>query len=269
MPGGNPMKGVFKAYKKNGEAYFRSSITYKNKHISLGSFDNSRLAHKAYLEACEILFKKRYKLEDYNKSKILSFEKWVILCNYRDNGYYFGNPIYLHKYYFSYFLSPDIELKFDTDDLFYYASHKIHQKGGYFYVNDFGIQQNILTRYGIRNFAVKGIDYRFKNGDEYDFRHYNIEVINPYYGVRREYRRGRMVFVARINIYGTWTIGCYSSPINAAVAYNKAVDFVVSHGISSKSYIKNYIDELNAHDYKEIYEKIKISKRLLKLAKKD
>ena len=126
------MKGVFKAYKKNGEAYFRSSITYKNKHISLGSFDNPKLANKAYLEAYDIVFNKRYNLKDYNKKRTLSFEKLVILCNFRDNGYYFGNPIYLHKYYFSYFLSPDIELKFDTDDLFYYASHKIHKKADTF-----------------------------------------------------------------------------------------------------------------------------------------
>jgi hypothetical protein len=261
------MKGVFKAYKKNGEAYFRSSITYKNKHISLGSFDSPKLANKAYLEAYDIVFNKRYNLKDYNKKRTLSFEKWVILCNFRDNGYYFGNPIYLHKYYFSYFLSPDIELKFDTDDLFYYASHKIHKKGGYFYVNDWGLQQNILNRYGIRNFAVKGLDYRFKNGDYYDFRHYNIEVINSYHGVRKEFRRGRMVFVARINIYGSWTIGTYSSPINAAVAYNKAVDFVISKGISSKNYTKNYIEELDSQAYKEIYEKVKISKKILDMEK--
>ena len=123
-----------------------------------------------------------------------------------------------------------------------------------------GLQQNILNRYGIRNFAVKGLDYRFKNGDYYDFRHYNIEVINSYHGVRKEFRRGRMVFVARINIYGSWTIGTYSSPINAAVAYNKAVDFVISKGISSKNYTKNYIEELDSQAYKEIYEKLRFLK---------
>lgn len=260
------MKGVFKAYKKDGEAYYRSSITYKNKHISLGSFNHPKLANNAYLEGYQILFENLNFLNDYSSNNVLEFEKWVILCNYRDNGYYFGNPIYLHKYYFSYYIDLHTELKFDTDDLFYYASHKIHKKGGYFYVNDCGLQQNILNRYGIRNFAVKDKDYRFKNGDYYDFRHYNIEVINPYYGVSREFRHGKMVFVARINIYGTWTIGLYSSSIHAAIAYNKAVDFVLSKGISSKSYIKNYIEELDSPEYKELYSKIRISKKILNLA---
>ncbi|WP_341877722.1 hypothetical protein [Defluviitalea saccharophila] len=261
------LTGVFKAYKKNGEAYYRSSITYKNKHISLGSFDTPELAHKAYLEAYEVLFNKTSTLSSYSKDHMLSFEKWVIIHNFRDNGYYFGNPIYLHKYYFSYYLDPHTELKFDADDLFYYASHKIHRKNGYFFVNDYGVQQNILNRYGIRNFAVKGRDYRFKNGDYHDFRHYNIEVINPYHGVCKEFRKNKLVYVTRINIYGTWTVGVYSSPVKAAIAYNKAVDFVVSNGISSKNYVKNYIEELDSTQYQEIYAAIKISKKLRSLAR--
>ena len=32
------LPGVYIAYKKNGTAYYRASITYRNKHISLGSF---------------------------------------------------------------------------------------------------------------------------------------------------------------------------------------------------------------------------------------
>ena len=94
------MRGVFKAYKKNGEAYYRSSITYKSKHISLGSFTTAQEANKVYLEAQEILFKKSRELLDYSNDYLLPFEKWVILHNFKDHGYYIGNPIYLHKYYF-------------------------------------------------------------------------------------------------------------------------------------------------------------------------
>lgn len=260
------LKGVFKSYKKNGEAYYRSSITYRNKHISLGSFEYPELANKAYLEAYQVLFNNDKTLLDYSNTMLLSFEKWVVIHNFRDNGYYIGNPIYLHKYYFSYYLDLNTELKFDADDLFYYASHKIHRKAGYFFVNDCGLQQNILNRYGIRNFAVKGRDYRFKNDDYNDFRHYNIEIINPYNGVCREFRKNNLVFVTRINIYGTWTVGVYSSPVHAAVAYNKAVDYVLSKGICSKNYTKNYIEELEPTQYKEIYSKIKISKKLRNLA---
>ena len=51
--------GVFSASKKDGTIYFRSSFTYKNKHISLGSFSTEKDAHKAYLEATEIMTSKK------------------------------------------------------------------------------------------------------------------------------------------------------------------------------------------------------------------
>ena len=52
--------GVSKAKKKNGEVYYRSSITIKTKHISLASYDTPQKAAKAYKEACEILKDKKY-----------------------------------------------------------------------------------------------------------------------------------------------------------------------------------------------------------------
>ena len=45
------LQGVFPAKKKDGSLYFRSSITYRNRHISLGSFQTEQKAHKAYKEA--------------------------------------------------------------------------------------------------------------------------------------------------------------------------------------------------------------------------
>ena len=48
--------GVFIAKKKDGTIYYRSSITYKNKHISLGSFDTEDQAHQTYNEASMILY---------------------------------------------------------------------------------------------------------------------------------------------------------------------------------------------------------------------
>ena len=44
------LPGAFKAQKKDGTIYYRSSITYKNKHISLGSFKTEEEASGAYLE---------------------------------------------------------------------------------------------------------------------------------------------------------------------------------------------------------------------------
>ena len=89
--------GVFLAKKKDGTTYYRSSFTYKSKHISLGSYETEKLAHKAYLEATELINSKRPLLiTDYNKKKrIISFEKWVVLINFKDNGMYFKNPITL------------------------------------------------------------------------------------------------------------------------------------------------------------------------------
>ena len=47
--------GVYTSAKKNGEIYYRSSVTYSNKHISLGSFHTYELAHAAYILSKKIL----------------------------------------------------------------------------------------------------------------------------------------------------------------------------------------------------------------------
>ena len=42
------LPGVFQAQKKNGEIYFRSSVTFRGRHISLGSYSSQEEAHSAY-----------------------------------------------------------------------------------------------------------------------------------------------------------------------------------------------------------------------------
>ena len=49
------LKGVYSAVKKDNTTYYRASITYRRKHISLGSFDTMEQANEAYLEADHIL----------------------------------------------------------------------------------------------------------------------------------------------------------------------------------------------------------------------
>lgn len=259
-------KGVQIAYKKNGEIYYKSSITYRNKHISLGSYQDLEQAQEAYREAVSILTIHHTKVLDHTDKSVLSFEKWVILHNFRDTGYYIGNPIYMYRSYFSYFLNEHIELKFDTEDLFFYAAHKIHLRNGYLFYYDHGEQRNVLARYRIRNFAVEGKDYCFKNGDHYDFRHHNIEVIHPYIGVNKETRKGKLVYTARIHLDSTQVIGSYPTEIEAAVAYNKAVDLLLIHQKQNRSFEKNYIPELNEEAYTALYKKIKISHNLLQPA---
>ncbi len=253
--------GVYIAYKKDGTMYYRSSITYKNKHISLGSFQDEVCAHNAYVEANNILTNYDIKLEHYNKKKLLSFNKWVSLINFRDNGIYFKNPIYLYPKYFLYYMSQDEPFTFDVDDLFYYSNHKIMRRGGHLFVADYGMQVNILNRYGIKNFAKSGKDYVFVNGDETDFRYKNIHIINHYNGVTREDVNGRGIYTAKIHINGDYIIGRYDSEEEAAIAYNKAVDTLEKKGVNIR-YTKNYIDGLNQAMYDEQYEKVKISKKI-------
>lgn len=256
--------GVYQSKKKDGTIYYRSSITYKNKHISLGSFPAEKDAHNAYLTAKAILDGiLDIALDDYSPSKIsLSFEKWVILFNLRDNGIYFKTPIYLKNRFFLYYLDQKTILKFAVDDLFYYANHKIMRRGGHYFVADFGMQVNILSRYGIRNFAVDGRDFRFVNGDHFDYRYENIEIVNKYHGVFHTTKKGFPLYIAKIHINGDYIIGKYKSETEAAVAYNKAADFLMSHGIP-KQFPSNYVTELTAREYAELYTHIRISKRIL------
>ena len=257
------LPGVYVAEKKDKTIYYRSNITFSNKHISLGSFDTEEAAHLAYKEAESLLYG-NISLEDLliSPKEYLSFDKKISLVNFRDNGMYIANPIYLHKNYFSYFFSPNEELKFDIDDLFYYSSHKIMRRKGHLFVNDYGLQTSILSRYGVKAHAVSGRDYVFVNGDSSDFRYSNIEVINPYYGVARIKKNGQIKYRTKIHIEGNYTIGTYSSEVKAAIAYNKAVDLAKSAGIY-KNFSENYIDSIPAKEYAEIYTKVRISANYL------
>ncbi len=252
--------GVYKSVKKSGAVYYRSSFTFRQKHISLGSFRTEKKAHQAYLDAVE-LSRTEMTIMDYEKKRhILSFEKAVSIINFRDNNVYFANPIYLQNRFFEYYFTPDLCYKFDIDDLFYYAGHKISRRGGHLFVADYGMQVNLLSRYGIKSHAVKNRDYRFINQDDTDFRYENIEVINPYYGVKKTLRKGKDVYKASILINGRVVIGYYKTEEMAAIAYNKAADDVGR--ALGKHYRLNYIENLSPKEYAELYSQIKLPEKL-------
>lgn len=257
------LPGAFQATKKDG-IYYRSSITYRNKHISLGSFDTEEEAHEAYCVAERILNSGMVfdELLDWPSLRPLHFEKIVTLMNFRDNNFYIPTPIYMRSNYFSYFLSPNEELKFDVDDLFYYTTHKIMRRQGHLYVNDYGMQVTLLSRYGLKNYSVVHRDYEFANGDEMDYRYSNIIVINRFYGVTKIDQKGRISYRVKIHINGNYTIGTYSTELKAAIAYNKAIDLARDAGID-KAFQENYIDNLSGSEYADIYRKIKISERYI------
>ena len=193
---------------------------------------------------------------------MLSYDKVVVLLNLRDNNLYFNNPIYLRKGYFSYFLSPSTELKFDIDDLFYYSEHRIQRRQGHLFVNDYGMQYSILGRYGIKPYAVSGRDYEFANGDTTDYRYSNIIIINRYHGVSEVYQKGVKKYRVLIHINGNYKIGTYSTEEKAAIAYNKAADLAKSHGIN-KNFPENYVESCSPREYADLYTKLRISKKYL------
>lgn len=258
------LSGVYLAKNNNGSTYYRSSITYQNKHISLGSYKTELQAHKAYLFAGEIINSdaSKWNIGNYPLDCVLSFEKWVVLINSRDNKIYFKNPIYLKQRYFLYYIDQSTILKFDVDDLFFYAKHKIMKRGGYLFVSDFGMQVNILSRYGIKNFAVSGKDYIFSNGDPTDYRYGNIEVINRYHGVQQVFLKGRKIFITKIHINGDYIVGRYHTELEAAIAYNKAALILRNNG-TTKNFPENYIDDIDEITYASIYQKLRISKKIL------
>lgn len=259
------LPGVYRATKKDGTEYYRSSITYKNKHISLGSFAGEEEASSAYQSADQLLHNRELTLEDYARHRTpLSFAKWVTLLNFRDNNMYIKTPVYLKRNFFLYYFSQDDYLTFDIDDLFYYSTHSISRRGGHLFVADYGMQVNILSRYGIRNHAVPGRDYRFINGDNTDFRYQNIEVINRFYGVFRIEQDNSPVYEARIHGNGSWIVGRYKTETEAAVAYNKAASTLITKGYH-KEYPVNFIEELSSAEYRQIYKNVPISRRILNL----
>lgn len=257
------LSGVSIATQKDGTTYYRSSITYRNKHISLGSFATEEDAGTAYLDALKLLTDTSIDIITLPYQELtLAFDKALILLNFRDNQLYFKNPIYLRKGYFSYFLSPTQELKFDIDDLFYYSSHKIQKRRGHLFVSDYGMQYSILARYGIKPYAVAGRDYIFSNGDSSDFRYSNIIILNHFHGVQQVQKNGITKYQAIIHINGNYKVGTYSTEEKAAIAYNKAADLAKSAGIQ-KNFPENYVDAYSPKEYADIYTKLKISKRYL------
>ena len=256
--------GVYMATKKDGSIYYRGNITYKGKHISIGSYNTENKCALAYEEAWKILSDKSINILNCpNFAKLLPFEKCVTLINFRDNNIYIKTPIYLHKNYFIYYLNKTSALKFDNDDLFYYSSHKIQTRGNHMFVSDYGMQYNILGRYGIKPYSIKGKDYLFANGDDNDYRYSNIIIVNKYHGVYKEEKKGKIIYTAKIHINGDFIVGRYKDEAIAAIAYNKAVDLCHSRGMT-KSFPTNFIAEYSPRQYADVYTETKISSHLYK-----
>lgn len=222
--------GVYTTKRKDGSTYYRVSITIGGRHISLGGYDDISTAGAVYTEAGQIM-NSGYGIDDYAMHNFnIPFRKYVVLINYRDNKIYFKTPVYLSKHYFTYYIEETDFLKFSVDDLFYYTTHSIMRRGGHLFVADYGMQVNILSRYGIREHSVCGRDYLFANGDRTDYRYGNIIIINPYHGVFHYIKNGRDYYKVKIHINGDYVVGTYPTAVEAAIAYNKAADILHAAG---------------------------------------
>ena len=252
------LPGVYTAFRKDRTMYYRASLTYRAKHISLGSYDHAEDAHQAYLLAGLLLSDASISLSDYRADSILSFHKWINLINFRDNGIYFPSPIYIRPKFFYYYFSPSDFFIFDLEDLFYYSSRKISRRGGHYFVADYGMQVNIMSRYGIKNYAVEGRDYRFINGNRQDMRYENIEIINRYNGVNTIHENGKTRYQVKIHVKGNVTVGTYDSETEAAIAYNKAIDLLKKAGVD-KAYVPNYMEGMSPAAYADLYASVKVS----------
>ena len=138
------------------------------------------------------------------------------------------------------------------------------RRGNHLFVAEYGMQTNIASRYGIRNFARPGIDFRYVNGDTHDYRYSNIEILNTYQGVTAETKSETTRYVSRIHFNGNYLIGRYDSIEEAAIAYNKAADHLKKSGFS-KNITQNYIEEISSAEYIDIYNSINLPKSILEL----
>lgn len=126
-------------------------------------------------------------------------------------------------------------LTFDVDDLFYFSDKSIMKRGNHLFVAEYGMQTNILSRYGIRDHAVPGRDYYFSNGNPYDFRYGNVNIVNRYYGVQKIIKKGQPRYKTVIHINGNFVVGTYKTEEEAAIAYNKAVHCLKKNGCKKTS----------------------------------
>lgn len=256
--------GVYIDTKKNGDPNYRASVTINKKHISLGSYPSEKEASLAYSDALRIYADRNISISDYSGSYTLSFKKFVVLINLRDNNIYFSTPIYVGKREFKYCLSPSEILTFDIDDLFYLSTKSIMKRGNHYFLSDYGMQVSLRERFGIMSFSVPGRDFVFINGDSFDFRRENIMIINRYRGVRKVDDIRKTRYKAIIHVKSDFVVGSYPTEKEAAIAYNKAADVLIKNGIN-KDFSMNYLDNISNKEYADIYSKVKISEKIYKI----
>ena len=64
-----------------------------------------------------------------------------------------------------------------------------------------------------------------------------------------------------LQLKGNYTIGVYETETEAAIAYNKAIDYFKKAGVD-KAYTPNYMEGISPLAYADLYSSIKISPKI-------
>ena len=80
-------------------------------------------------------------------------------------------------------------------------------------------------------------------------------------------KNGRILYKAVIHVRSNYVIGYFETDIEAAIAYNKAVDCLNMQKIRRR-YETNYIDTLSASAYADIYSGITLPDTILNFNQK-
>ncbi|MGL4738283.1 MAG: hypothetical protein ACRCW2_12610 [Cellulosilyticaceae bacterium] len=244
---------------KHNRTQYTVYYLYKSKKIYIGIFVSELQAQKAY-DYCHHILDHTLTLEDFIPG-IIDFKKWISLINLRDHGVWINQPIYLYETFFKYFLEEKIVLTFDLKDLFFFSTSKISKRGNYLFTTNRHSQSSILTRFGLPPKSTYGKDYEFANGDRYDFRRTNLIIHTHYQGVSCKRSTNKCLYTTRIYHHKPIVVGHYESEVTAAIAYNKAIDTLMTMGVS-REYTPNTIPYLTHSEYQAIYEGIRLTPRL-------
>lgn len=243
----------------NGKTQYKLYFVFESNKLYLGTYPSMKTAEKV-LEEAEALMASLEGPPHFEHT-LLDYKKIVSLCNFRDHKKYLKNPIYLYATYFHYYLSKDCILIFDSRDLLYFSTYKIYKRGNYLYTQDSISQKSILSRFGIPNHSVINKDYFFKNGNPYDFRSENLVIVNNYKGVKQKINNNQPIYTSYIHIKTNLVLGHYESEIEAAIAYNKAIDLLRQQN-RLHDYTYNTIPYITEAEYMAIYNSISLSPRL-------
>jgi hypothetical protein len=238
---------------------YRVYYLHRNKRIYIGLYDKEENAKKAY-QLVDSLMHNSQPISAF-KPDLINFKKYVSLINFRDHSWYSTQPIYLYDTFFYYYFSPTCYLTLDKRDLLFFSTHTIGKKNNYIYIQYPFCKVSILDRFGLNTTCQYGKDYCFRNGNRLDFRRENLEILNIYKGVKKIDTSKNSHYVAQIYTDRPIIIGHYDSAISAAIAYNKAADYV-EQLLPHKNYKRNDLSFLTQAEYDTLYNQLLISPRI-------